>query len=81
VKDTEWYAALWGSGPPWRFREVRLDLAADRVDVWIDEAAGAQGAEGRRRERLKGTKHLWLANEENVPEWRRAEFEAVKGEN
>src|SRR2546422_11036998 len=24
---------------------------------------------------------LWLANEENVPEWRRAEFEAVKGEN
>ena len=32
-------------------------------------------------ERLKGTKHLWLANEENVPEWRRAEFEAVKGEN
>ncbi len=32
-------------------------------------------------ERLKGTKHLWLANAENVPEWRRAEFEAVKDEN
>jgi transposase len=32
-------------------------------------------------ERLTGTKHLWLANEENVPEWRRQEFEAVKGEN
>jgi len=32
-------------------------------------------------ERLTGTKHLWLANEENVPEWRRQEFEAIKGEN
>ena len=32
-------------------------------------------------ERLTGTKHLWLANEENVPECRRQEFEAIKGEN
>lgn len=28
--------------------------------------------------RLTGTKHLWLWNEENVPEWRRAEFAALK---
>lgn len=28
--------------------------------------------------RLKGTKPLWLWNEENVPAWRRAEFETVK---
>jgi transposase len=28
--------------------------------------------------RLKGTKYLWLRNEENIPEWRRAEFAAVK---
>ena len=28
--------------------------------------------------RLKGTKHLWLWNAENVPEWRRAEFDALK---
>jgi transposase len=28
--------------------------------------------------RLKGTKHLWLWNEERVPEWRRAEFEALR---
>lgn len=28
--------------------------------------------------RLKGTKYLWLRNEEHVPEWRRAEFEGVK---
>ncbi|HBO69200.1 MAG TPA: ISL3 family transposase, partial [Deltaproteobacteria bacterium] len=25
-------------------------------------------------QRLKGTKYLWLRNEENVPEWRREEF-------
>lgn len=30
-------------------------------------------------ERLKGTRHLWLANVENVPEWRQAEFQAVRG--
>jgi len=32
-------------------------------------------------ERLTGTKHLWLANEENIPEWRRSEFAAIKGAN
>ena len=42
VKDTELYAALLGLSPPWGIREVRLDLAADRVDVWIEEAAGAK---------------------------------------
>jgi transposase len=30
---------------------------------------------------LKGTRHLWLANEENVPEWRREEFATVKRKN
>jgi transposase len=29
-------------------------------------------------ERLKGTKYLWLRNEENIPDWRREEFAAVK---
>ena len=28
--------------------------------------------------RLTGTKYLWLWNEENIPEWRRAEFEALR---
>jgi transposase len=28
--------------------------------------------------RLKGTKYLWLWNEEDVPEWRREEFLGVK---
>jgi transposase len=27
---------------------------------------------------LKGTRHLWLANEENVPEWRRDELDVLK---
>ncbi len=34
--------------------------------------------EARGDYRLKGTKHLWLWNEENVPEWRREEFSGVK---
>jgi len=32
-------------------------------------------------QRLKGTKYLWLRNEENVPEWRREEFVAIKNAN
>jgi len=28
--------------------------------------------------RLKGTRYLWLWNEENMPDWRREEFEGVK---
>jgi transposase len=32
-------------------------------------------------DRLAGTKHLWLANEENIPDWRRAEFAAIKNAN
>jgi transposase len=27
---------------------------------------------------LKGTKHLWLANKDNVPEWRKSEFDAIR---
>lgn len=42
MKDTELYTALLGLHPPWQIREVRLDLAADRVDVWIEEAGGAK---------------------------------------
>lgn len=30
---------------------------------------------------LKGTKHLWLANKENVPEWRKSEFDAIRKMN
>jgi transposase len=30
---------------------------------------------------LKGTKHLWLANKENIPGWRKAEFNVIRGTN
>src|SRR5215831_17216325 len=42
MKDTELYAALLKLGAGWVVREVRLDVAAERVDVWIEEAAEAR---------------------------------------
>ena len=60
-----------------KFHVLRtVSEAVDKVRRQEHKVLKAEGDEG-----LKGTKHLWLANEENVPEWRRAEFEAVKGEN
>jgi len=32
-------------------------------------------------ERLKGTRYLWLTNQENIPEWRQEEFSKVKDTN
>jgi len=32
-------------------------------------------------EQLKGTRYLWLANEENVPDWRKEEFAAIRQTN
>ena len=47
--------------------------AVDKVRRQEHKALQAQDDQ-----RLTGTKHLWLWNEENVPEWRRAEFEVLK---
>ena len=41
MQDTEFYSALLGLCHPWRVREVKLDLAGDRVDVWVEEVTGA----------------------------------------
>ena len=41
MRDTELYTALLRLGAFWVVREVRLEVAAERVDVWIEEAAGA----------------------------------------
>ena len=41
MQDTELYNALLGLRHPWRVREVKLDLAGDRVDVWVEEVARA----------------------------------------
>jgi len=42
VKDTELYAALLRLPKPWRVREVKLDLPAERVDVWLEHDANAK---------------------------------------
>ena len=60
-----------------KFHVIRLVTeAVDKVRRKEHKALTADGDD-----RLKGTKHLWLANEENVPEWRKEEFEAIKATN
>jgi transposase len=57
-----------------RYHATRyLTAAVDHVRRQEHKALAVQGDE-----RLKGTRYLWLWNEENVPEWRRAEFDAVR---
>ena len=38
MKDTELYAALLHLSHPWRVTEVKVDIAAGRIDVWIEHA-------------------------------------------
>jgi len=52
---------------------THVTKAVDKVRRSEHKALTAQGDL-----RLKGTKHLWLWNEDNVPEWRREEFAGVK---
>lgn len=42
MEDRELYTALLGLKYPWRVKEVKLNLAADRVDVWVEEAKEAK---------------------------------------
>lgn len=42
MRDTELYAALLQLPRPWFVREVRLDRAAERVDVWLEHPEGAK---------------------------------------
>ena len=42
MKDTEFYKELLGLPDPWRVGKVKLDLAAGRVDVWVEEAGGTK---------------------------------------
>ena len=58
-----------------RFHVIRyVTEAVDKIRRQEHKILKAQGDE-----RLKGTRYLWLANEENIPAWRLAEFEAVRG--
>ena len=60
-----------------RFHATRqVTSAVDKVRRGEHKALAKRGDQ-----RLKGTKYLWLRNEENVPEWRREEFVAVKNAN
>jgi len=60
-----------------RFHVTKMITAAvDNVRRQEHRALKASGDET-----LKNTKYLWLANEENVPEWRRQEFEEIRREN
>jgi len=42
MQDTELYATLLSLGPGWRVREVRLDMAKNRVDVWVETVKGGE---------------------------------------
>ena len=42
MEDTEFYKELLGLPDPWRVGKVKLDLAAGRVDVWVEEAGGTK---------------------------------------
>jgi transposase len=42
LEDTEFYGQLLGLPDLWRVRKVGLDIAANRVDVWVEEAAGTR---------------------------------------
>jgi transposase len=50
--------------------------ALDQVRRQEHKALMVQGDE-----QLKRTRHLWLANRENVPEWRKEEFAAIRKAN
>lgn len=52
---------------------TQVTKAVDKVRRQEHKALSADGDS-----RLKGTKYLWLRNEENIPAWRRAEFDAIK---
>ena len=40
MDDTELYTTLLGIAPPWRVTRVTVNMAAERVDVWLEEAPG-----------------------------------------
>lgn len=41
MEDTQLYATLLGIKSPWRVSKVQVDMAASRIDVWVEEASGS----------------------------------------
>lgn len=50
--------------------------AVDKVRRQEHKALMAQGDD-----RLKGTRHLWIMNQDNIPEWRHEQFDNIKNLN
>jgi transposase len=42
MEDIELYAILLGIKTPWRVTKVQVDMAAERVDVWVEESPGTK---------------------------------------
>ena len=42
MEDTELFTKLLGIQPPWRVTRVEVTLAAERIDVWVEEGPGTQ---------------------------------------
>ena len=42
MDDIELYTQLLGITPPWRVTRVTVDMAAERIDVWVEEAPGTK---------------------------------------
>jgi len=42
VDDIELYTKLLGITRPWRVTRVTVDMAAERIDVWVEEAPGTE---------------------------------------
>jgi transposase len=47
MEDTELFSQLLGIRPPWRVTRVAVDLAAERIDVWVEEVPGSKFPCGR----------------------------------
>jgi transposase len=42
MEDTQLYTMLLGIRLPWRVTKVHVDMALNRVDVWVEEVQGAK---------------------------------------
>ena len=42
MEDTELFTKLLGIQPPWRVTRVEVTLAAERIDVWVEEVPGTK---------------------------------------
>src|SRR4030042_3083870 len=58
MEDTRLYAMLLGIDFPWRISRVQVDMASERIDVWVEEAAGARVSCAGGQEGAPGWDHM-----------------------